>query len=182
VLIKDAAALERLERVTTVVVDKTGTLTEGKPSLQRAVPHAGFDERDLVSLAAAAEHASEHPLRYAAVMRHAAQMSAEYDCNIIQSNGAAATQTVAHLHVHIVPRTERDGLLLPWSIPNTARLPDDEFARIKNATMDVANIEAIRTRHEKRCSDDCNVRPVMRRYDEARAAALRWRYTEPRGR
>jgi Cu+-exporting ATPase len=67
VLIKDAAALERLERVTTVVVDKTGTLTEGRPSLQRAVPHAGFDERELVALAAAAEHASEHPLARAIV-------------------------------------------------------------------------------------------------------------------
>jgi Cu+-exporting ATPase len=53
--------------VTTVVVDKTGTLTEGRPSLQRAVPHAGFDERELVALAAAAEHASEHPLARAIV-------------------------------------------------------------------------------------------------------------------
>src|SRR6185295_909195 len=51
VLIKDAAALERLERVTIVVVDKTGTLTEGKPSLRRVLPAAGFAESDLVRLA-----------------------------------------------------------------------------------------------------------------------------------
>jgi Cu+-exporting ATPase len=67
VLIKDAAALERLERVTTVVVDKTGTLTEGKPSLQGALPHDGFDERELVALAAAVEQPSEHPLARAIV-------------------------------------------------------------------------------------------------------------------
>jgi Cu+-exporting ATPase len=73
VLIKDAAALERLERVTTVVVDKTGTLTEGKPSLQGAVAQAGFDERELVALAAAAEHASEHPLARAIVAGAAAR-------------------------------------------------------------------------------------------------------------
>jgi Cu+-exporting ATPase len=67
VLIKDAAALERLERVTTVVVDKTGTLTEGKPSLQAVVTHGGFDERDVLAAAAAIEEPSEHPLARAIV-------------------------------------------------------------------------------------------------------------------
>jgi len=67
VLIKDAAALERLERVTTVVVDKTGTLTEGKPSLRRVVPAPGFDEPGVLRVAAAAEAASEHPLARAIV-------------------------------------------------------------------------------------------------------------------
>jgi Cu+-exporting ATPase len=67
VLIKDAAALERLEKVTTLVVDKTGTLTEGKPSLQRVIAAAGFDEVEVLSLAAAAESASEHPLARAIV-------------------------------------------------------------------------------------------------------------------
>jgi Cu+-exporting ATPase len=73
VLIKDAAALERLERVTTVVVDKTGTLTEGKPSLQAAVPHEGFEERELIALGAAAEDPSEHPLARAIVAGAAAR-------------------------------------------------------------------------------------------------------------
>jgi Cu+-exporting ATPase len=67
VLIKDAAALERLEEVTTVVVDKTGTLTEGKPRLQRTVTAAGFDETEVLRLAAAVESASEHPLGRAIV-------------------------------------------------------------------------------------------------------------------
>jgi Cu+-exporting ATPase len=71
VLIKDAAALERLEKVTTIVVDKTGTLTEGKPSVRRVLPVAGFDEAEVLKYAAAVEAASEHPLARA-VVEHAA--------------------------------------------------------------------------------------------------------------
>jgi len=67
VLIKDAAALERLERVTTLVVDKTGTLTQGKPSLQRAIAASGVEETELVGLAASIEAPSEHPLARAVV-------------------------------------------------------------------------------------------------------------------
>ena len=68
VLIKDAAALERLERVTTVVVDKTGTLTEGKPSLRSVLPADGFDEHEVLAFAAAVEQPSEHPLARAIVV------------------------------------------------------------------------------------------------------------------
>lgn len=67
VLIKDAAALEMLERIDTLVVDKTGTLTEGKPSLQTVVSLGGISEILLLRLAAAAESASEHPLARAVV-------------------------------------------------------------------------------------------------------------------
>jgi Cu+-exporting ATPase len=67
VLIKDAAALERMEKVTTIVVDKTGTLTEGKPSLRRVLPASGFAEAEVLRNAAAVEHASEHPLARAVV-------------------------------------------------------------------------------------------------------------------
>lgn len=62
VLIKDAEALERLEKVDTLVVDKTGTLTEGKPRLVRIVPASGQDEAGLLRLAAGLERGSEHPL------------------------------------------------------------------------------------------------------------------------
>jgi Cu+-exporting ATPase len=70
VLIKNAEALERMEKVNTLVVDKTGTLTEGKPTVTQVVPVNGFDEDGLVSLAAGVERASEHPLGQAIV--HAA--------------------------------------------------------------------------------------------------------------
>jgi Cu+-exporting ATPase len=67
VLIRDAAALERLEAVDTLVVDKTGTLTEGKPRLVSVVPAGGFDEARLLRLAASLERGSEHPLAAAIV-------------------------------------------------------------------------------------------------------------------
>jgi Cu+-exporting ATPase len=67
VLIKNAEALERLEKVDTLVVDKTGTLTEGKPRVVAVVPAAGFDEADILVLAASLERSSEHPLAAAIV-------------------------------------------------------------------------------------------------------------------
>ncbi|MES2699119.1 MAG: heavy metal translocating P-type ATPase [Pseudomonadota bacterium] len=67
VLIKDAAALERLEKVDTLVVDKTGTLTEGKPALTQVVAVNGWSEDQLLRLAAGVERASEHPLAKAIV-------------------------------------------------------------------------------------------------------------------
>jgi Cu+-exporting ATPase len=67
VLIKDAEALERLEKVTTLVVDKTGTLTEGRPSLKRVIAVDDGDEAELLRLAAAVESSSEHPLGRAIV-------------------------------------------------------------------------------------------------------------------
>jgi P-type Cu+ transporter len=67
VLIRDAAALEALEKIDTLVVDKTGTLTEGKPSLRSVLCAPGFDETELLRLAASLESASEHPLARAIV-------------------------------------------------------------------------------------------------------------------
>ena len=67
VLIKNAEALEVLEKVDTLVVDKTGTLTEGKPRVGAAVPAPGTDEASLVRLAASLEKGSEHPLAAAIV-------------------------------------------------------------------------------------------------------------------
>ena len=67
VLIKNAEALERLEKIDTLVVDKTGTLTEGKPSVTAIVAASGFDEATVLRLAAGVERASEHPLAVAIV-------------------------------------------------------------------------------------------------------------------
>jgi Cu+-exporting ATPase len=70
VLVKNAEALERLEKVTTLVVDKTGTLTEGKPKLMDVLPSGGFDQKEFLRLAASLEQNSEHPLA-AAIVRGA---------------------------------------------------------------------------------------------------------------
>jgi Cu+-exporting ATPase len=67
VLIRNAEALEILEQITTIVVDKTGTLTEGKPALVTLEPQDGFDTGALLGLAASLEHVSEHPLAAAIV-------------------------------------------------------------------------------------------------------------------
>jgi Cu+-exporting ATPase len=67
VLIKSAEALERMEKVDTLVVDKTGTLTEGKPKVTAIVATAGLSEADILPLAASLERSSEHPLAAAIV-------------------------------------------------------------------------------------------------------------------
>ncbi len=67
VLVKDAAALERLAGIDTLVVDKTGTLTEGKPVLTDVVPAGGYDPKMLVRLAGSLERGSEHPIAAAVI-------------------------------------------------------------------------------------------------------------------
>lgn len=67
VLIKNAESLERFEKVDTLIVDKTGTLTEGKPKLVAVLPEAGHDEAEVLRLAASLERGSEHPLAEAIV-------------------------------------------------------------------------------------------------------------------
>ena len=64
---KNAEALERLEKITTLVVDKTGTLTQGKPKLMDVMPSDGFDPKEFLRLAASLEQNSEHPLAAAIV-------------------------------------------------------------------------------------------------------------------
>ena len=70
ILIRDGAALELAQRITAVVLDKTGTITRGEPSVTVVRPMPGTDERELLRLAAAAERGSEHPLAEA-IIRHA---------------------------------------------------------------------------------------------------------------
>jgi Cu+-exporting ATPase len=74
VLVKNAEALERLEKVTTLVVDKTGTLTEGKPKLMDVLPASGVDAKEFLRLAASLEQNSEHPLA-AAILRGAKEQA-----------------------------------------------------------------------------------------------------------
>ncbi len=76
ILIRDGAALEDAQRITTVVLDKTGTITRGEPSVTLVRPIDGTDERTLLRLAAAAERGSEHPLAEA-IVRHADEAGIE---------------------------------------------------------------------------------------------------------
>ncbi len=67
ILVKNAESLERFEKVDTLVIDKTGTLTEGKPRVTAVVPAAGFDESTVLSFGASLERSSEHPLAAALI-------------------------------------------------------------------------------------------------------------------
>jgi len=78
VLVKNAESLERLEKVDTLVVDKTGTLTEGKPRLIDILPVEGFDVKEFLRLAASLEQNSEHPLA-AAIVQGARKQEISFD-------------------------------------------------------------------------------------------------------
>src|SRR5262249_25261667 len=67
VLFRDAAAIESLRTIDTLVVDKTGTLTEGRPAFDKVVAAAGFGEQEVLRLAASLDQGSEHPLARAIV-------------------------------------------------------------------------------------------------------------------
>ncbi|ODU23910.1 MAG: copper-translocating P-type ATPase [Verrucomicrobia bacterium SCN 57-15] len=100
VLVKNAEALERLEKVTTLVVDKTGTLTEGKPRLVDAVTNDGFDKDELLRLAASLEQSSEHPLAAAIVAgAKAKQLNLEAAANFHSTTGGGVFGRVANKDV-----------------------------------------------------------------------------------
>jgi Cu+-exporting ATPase len=100
VLIKNAEALERMEKVDTIIVDKTGTLTEGKPSVTGIVTAEGFDEDALLRLAAGVERASEHPLALAIVEAALARDISIPDVSGFNSpTGKGAVGTVEGKHI-----------------------------------------------------------------------------------
>jgi Cu+-exporting ATPase len=94
VLVKNAEALERLEKVDTLVVDKTGTLTAGKPELMDVLPTNGFEAKEMLALAASLEQASEHPLAAAIVKgakNQGISLSAVKDFRSITGGGVAGS-------------------------------------------------------------------------------------------
>ncbi len=100
VLIRDAEALERFAKVDVLIVDKTGTLTEGKPTLTDAEPAEGFDEAELLSLAAALERGSEHPLAEAIVAGAEDRGAPKQDSSDFEAiTGKGVTGTVADRQV-----------------------------------------------------------------------------------
>ncbi|KQW21934.1 haloacid dehalogenase [Afipia sp. Root123D2] len=95
ILIRDAEALERMERIDTLVIDKTGTLTEGKPKVVAVIPAKGFEEKEVLRLAASVERASEHPLAFAIVNAAKARDLASADAADFDSpSGKGAVATV----------------------------------------------------------------------------------------
>ena len=102
ILIRNAEALEIFEKVNTLVVDKTGTLTEGKPRLTRVIPAEGFDEKQLLQSVASLENASEHPLAAAILAGAKAENIEPIDVAGFQSiTGKGVTGIVQGKHVGI---------------------------------------------------------------------------------
>ena len=96
ILIKNAGAIELMEKVTTLVVDKTGTLTEGKPRVTRIVTVGGVNEEDLLAAAAAAEQQSEHPLASAIVAAAKEKhLALEKVSDFFSTTGGGVTATIA---------------------------------------------------------------------------------------
>jgi len=96
VLVKNAEALERFEKVDTLVIDKTGTLTEGKPQVTAILPVAGFDESAVLSFGASLEKSSEHPLA-AAILSAATErkVALQEVMNFASVTGKGVTGTIA---------------------------------------------------------------------------------------
>jgi Cu+-exporting ATPase len=102
VLISNAEVLERFEKVDTLVVDKTGTLTEGKPRVTAIVPTAAFDESSVLAFAASMERPSEHPLG-SALLAAAAERRVALDevANFASVTGKGVTGTIGGRRVSV---------------------------------------------------------------------------------
>jgi P-type Cu+ transporter len=116
VLIKNAEALERFEKVDTLVVDKTGTLTEGKPRVVAVEPAEGFDEADILALAASLERSSEHPLAAAIVAASGERGLTLHDVSdFVSVTGQGVTGVVAGRRIAIgnARLLEGSGIAIP---------------------------------------------------------------------
>jgi len=116
VLVKNAEALELLGKVEWLVVDKTGTLTEGRPQLVDVVPLEGFDDKTLVQLAASLERSSEHPLAAAVVRGAEARKLALLDSaefRSVTAGGVAGNVAGRKVLVGKVKFIEAEGIAVP---------------------------------------------------------------------
>ena len=130
VLIKSAESLERLEKVDTIVIDKTGTLTQGKPSVV-GIKAVGLDETELLRLTASLERSSEHPLA-AAIVRNATERKLSFDTveDFESPVGKGVTGTVDGRHLIIGNRA----IMADAKINTTALDADAEAFRTDGAT------------------------------------------------
>ena len=136
VLIKNAEALEILEKVNTLVIDKTGTLTEGRPALINMTVQPGFTNEQLLSLSAALERSSEHPLGLAIV--RAAQMKKLELPRVEQFRAAAGKGVQGHIADNSVA-LGNDKLMQSLNVDISQMLASaDEFRKVGATTMFVA--------------------------------------------
>jgi Cu+-exporting ATPase len=128
VLIRNGEALETASRLTTVVLDKTGTITKGKPELTDVRPLAGYDESELLRLAAIADRRSEHPLAEAIVKgarNRGIEVSEPEQFNTVPGHGVEATVEGRRVLVGNRKLMERSGVQLDEFENLAARLADE---------------------------------------------------------
>jgi Cu+-exporting ATPase len=132
VLFKNAEAIETLRKVNTLLVDKTGTLTEGKPKLVEVVPASGFDENNVLRLAASLEKGSEHPLAEA-IVKGAEERNMELSqaANFESITGKGVTGTVEDKKVYL----GNNKLLADFSIDSETMTTQAEKMRQQGQTV-----------------------------------------------
>ncbi|MDA8186276.1 MAG: copper-translocating P-type ATPase, partial [Actinomycetota bacterium] len=128
IVIKGPEVLEQTRQVTTIVLDKTGTLTEGKMAVSAVVPAAGVDEEELLRLAAGAEDASEHPIAQAIAAHGRDRLGALPDVESFSARAGLGVEAVVDGHAVVVGRPS---LLADWGVHLTSGL-----------TAEVARLEA----------------------------------------
>jgi len=138
ILFRDAAAIESFHKVNTLLVDKTGTLTKGKPELQRVVPADGLKEDDLLSLAAGIEQGSEHPLASAVIAGARARgLKLQPVDQFASTTGAGVTGTVGGTKVVLGNETQfREHGLDPGKLAEQAQSLRSEGMTVLYAALD----------------------------------------------
>ena len=115
VLFRDAAAIESMRKIDTLIVDKTGTLTEGKPAFDSVVAAPGYTERDVLQIAASIDQGSEHPLAHAIVAEaHKRGLTLDKPEAFESSSGIGVRGTVAGRHIAIGNTALMDTEKVDW--------------------------------------------------------------------
>ncbi len=138
IVIKGPEVLEQTRQVTTVVLDKTGTLTEGKMSVSAVVPADGVEEAHLLRLAAGAEEASEHPVARAIASLARERLGALPEAGSFTARAGLGVEAVVEGHGVVVGRPR---LLGEWSLRLTPRL-EEEAARLEQTGSTVVAVAA----------------------------------------
>ncbi|MDZ4281226.1 MAG: heavy metal translocating P-type ATPase [Hydrogenophaga sp.] len=132
VLFRDAAAIENMRKIDTLIIDKTGTLTEGRPTFERVVPAPGFDADEVLRLAASLDQGSEHPLAETIVRAAREQgLSLDKPENFESGSGIGVRGQVAGRQLALGNTT----LMEQIGVSVTALVPQAEALRIEGASV-----------------------------------------------
>ncbi len=138
ILFRDAAAIESMRKIDTLIVDKTGTLTEGKPAFDSVVAAPGFTEHDVLQIAASIDQGSEHPLAHAIVAEaHKRGLTLDKPETFESSSGIGVRGTVAGRRIAIGNTALMDTEKLDWrSLANQAEVLRGQGASVMYLAVD----------------------------------------------